>query len=359
MNKFYDGTKLLSLKDINGKVPEIFMCTTNRSGGKTTYFNRLLVNRYLKKGEKFCLIYRYKDELDGVSEKFFGEIKSLFFSKYSMMSIPKGKGLYHELYITKYDKDLSPDEQLYKCCGYAVALNGADKLKKYSHFFSDVISMMFDEFQSETDTYCPKEVRKFKSLHTSIARGGGKQVRYVPVYMCANPVTLLNPYYTEMGIANRLHDDTVYLRGDGFVLEQGFNESAAAAQMESGFNRAFAGGDASYRDYITQGVYLNDNKAFIEKPAGYGRYMCTIRYMGKDYGIRVYDSEGVVYCDNSADLSCKLRLAVTTDDHNINFVMLQGNRILIDNMRTYFNNGCFRFRNLECKAAIMSMLAYR
>ena len=85
MSKFYDGTKLLSLKDINGKVPEIFMCTTNRSGGKTTYFNRLLVNRYLKKGEKFCLIYRYKDELDGVSEKFFGEIKSLFFSKYSMI----------------------------------------------------------------------------------------------------------------------------------------------------------------------------------------------------------------------------------------------------------------------------------
>ena len=41
MGQYYDGTKLLSLKDRNGKVPEIYMCTTNRTGGKTTYFNRL------------------------------------------------------------------------------------------------------------------------------------------------------------------------------------------------------------------------------------------------------------------------------------------------------------------------------
>lgn len=359
MGNFYDGTKLLSLSDISGNKPEIYMCTTNRSGGKTTYFNRLLVNRFIKKDEKFCLIYRYKDELDGVAEKFFGEIQGLFFNKYRMMSLVKGKGIYHELFITKYDKDLSPDEQVWKKCGYAVALNSADKLKKYSHFFSDVTCMLFDEFQSETDTYCTKEVRKFKSIHTSIARGNGKQVRYVPVYMCANPITLLNPYYMEMGISNRLREDTVYLRGEGFVLEQGFNESASKAQLESGFNKAFSLGDPTYRDYISQGIYLNDNKAFIEKPEGKSRYMCTIRYMGKNYGIRVYDYEGIIYCDNTADMTCPMRLAVTTDDHNINFVMLQGNRILIDNMRTYFNNGCFRFKNLECKSVIMTMLAYR
>jgi hypothetical protein len=46
---YYDGTKLLSLKDINGNDPEIYICTTNRTGGKTTYFNRLLVNNFIKK----------------------------------------------------------------------------------------------------------------------------------------------------------------------------------------------------------------------------------------------------------------------------------------------------------------------
>ena len=56
MGKYYDGTKLLSMKDINGKTPEIFMCTTNRTGGKTTYFGRLCVNRFKDKKEKFALI---------------------------------------------------------------------------------------------------------------------------------------------------------------------------------------------------------------------------------------------------------------------------------------------------------------
>ena len=53
MNKYYDGTKLLSMVDINGNKPEIYMCTTNRTGGKTTYFGRLCINRFLDKNEKF------------------------------------------------------------------------------------------------------------------------------------------------------------------------------------------------------------------------------------------------------------------------------------------------------------------
>ena len=58
MGNYYDGTKLLSLTDIHGNRHEIYMCTTNRTGGKTTYFGRLVVNRFLDKREKFGLLYR-------------------------------------------------------------------------------------------------------------------------------------------------------------------------------------------------------------------------------------------------------------------------------------------------------------
>ena len=34
MPQFYDGTKLLSLNDINGNKREIYICTFNRSAGK-------------------------------------------------------------------------------------------------------------------------------------------------------------------------------------------------------------------------------------------------------------------------------------------------------------------------------------
>ena len=84
MANYYDGTKLLSMKDINGNTPEIFMCTTNRTGGKTTYFGRLCVNRFLKHNEKFMLIYRYNYEIDDCADKFFKDLSNLFFKGSTM-----------------------------------------------------------------------------------------------------------------------------------------------------------------------------------------------------------------------------------------------------------------------------------
>lgn len=341
---YYDGAKLLSLMDINGQKPEIYMVTTNRSGGKTTYFGRLCTKKFRDKGEKFAIIYRFNYELDDCADKFFKDIGKLFFKGCTMTSKRKANGIYHELFLDG------------ESCGYAISLNSADQLKKYSHLFSDVVRMMFDEFQSETNHYCTDEVRKLISIHTSIARGNGEFVRYVPVYMIANPVTIINPYYVEMGISERLTDNTKFLRGDGFVLEQGYVESASVAQSQSAFNRAFA--KNSYVGYSSQAVYLNDNKAFIEKPDGVGRYLATIRYKGVDYGVREFAEAGVIYCDNKPDATYPIKLTVTTDDHQINYVMLKRNDFFLSNMRWFFERGCFRFKDLRCKEAVLKALSY-
>lgn len=344
MGKYYDGTKLLSMLDINGNKPEIYMCTTNRTGGKTTYFGRLCINRFLDKGEKFGLLYRYNYELDDIVDKFYKDLGSLFFPNYTMTSKRRAKGTFQELFLNE------------KSCGYALSLNNADQIKKYSHLFSDIQRMIFDEFQSETNHYCDNETKKFISIHTSIARGQGEQVRYVPVYMLSNPVSIINPYYVEMDISGRLKDDTKFLRGDGFVLEQGYIESASIEQKNSGFNRAFS--KNSYTAYSSECVYLNDNKAFVEKPAGKSKYLCTLRYKGSDFALREYTESGLIYCDDKADSSFLTRISVTTDDHNINYVMLKRNDFFLSNLRYFFEHGCFRFKDMRCKEAVLSALSY-
>lgn len=344
MSKYYDGTKLLSMLDINGNKPEIYMCTTNRTGGKTTYFGRLCINRFLDKGEKFGLLYRYNYELDDIVEKFYKDLGSLFFPNYTMTSKRRASGTFQELFLND------------KSCGYGLSLNNADQIKKYSHLFSDIQRMIFDEFQSETNHYCERETKKFVSVHTSIARGQGKQVRYVPVYMLSNPVSIINPYYVEMEISSRLKDDTKFLRGDGFVLEQGYIESASIEQKNSGFNRAFS--KNSYTAYSSECVYLNDNKAFVEKPSGKSKYLCTLRYKGSDFALREYTESGLIYCDDKADSSFLTKISVTTDDHNINYVMLKRNDFFLSNLRYFFEHGCFRFKDLRCKEAVLSALSY-
>ena len=341
---YYDGTKLLSMLDINGDKPEIFICTSNRSAGKTTYFNRLAVNRFLDKGEKFCLIYRFNYELDDCSDKFFKDINSLFFPSYEMTSRKQAKGIFHELFLNN------------KSCGYAISLNSADQLKKYSHLFSDTARMIFDEFQSETNHYCADEVRKFLSIHTSIARGQGKQIKYLPVIMISNPVSLINPYYVELGIASRLRDNTKFLKGEGYVLEQGFNETASKAQKTSAFNRAFSRNQ--YVAYASESIYLNDSKAFIERPSGRSTYLCTLKYENTEYGIREYPELGIVYCDNRPDKTDRNKIVVTTADHNVNYVMLQRNNLFMIQLRQLFERGSFRFKDLRCKEVILKALAY-
>lgn len=344
MSDFYDGTKLLSMNDLDGNKPEIFMCTSNRSAGKTTYFSRLVHNKYHKSGEKYMLVYRYNYELEDVCDKFFKDINGLFFKDDELTSKKMGKGIAVELFCNSIS------------CGYAVSLNNADQIKKYSHLFSDTKRMLFDEFQSETNHYCSDELRKFQSIHTSVARGQGEQVRYVPVYMVSNPVSLINPYYAKMGIASRLQENTHFLRGRGFVLEQGFNESASKAQLQSGFNKAFA--DDDYQLYSSQGIYLNDNKAFVSQPDGYGKYVCTLKVDNKHYAIREYCDAGVIYCDDRADITFPFKLAVTVNDHDVNYVMLKRNESFIDNLRFFFDHGCFRFKDLSCKDALMRTISY-
>lgn len=364
MADYYDGTKLLSLKDINNKTPELYICTSNRTAGKTTYFNRYVVKRFLKQEEKFILLYRFKYELDSVADKFFKNIKNLFFRNLDMESEKQEMGIYHKLYVTNNSIEdfrlngktcLAMGEKVE--CGYAISINSADQVKKNSHLFSDAKRVLFDEFQSETAHYCPDEVKKFISIHQSIARGDGEQHKYLPVIMIGNPVSLINPYYVELGISSRLRSDTKFLRGDGFVLEQGFNKSASEAQKESGFNRAFSSN--SYISYSAEGVYLNDNLAFISKPTGKTRYVCTVVYEGVEYAIREYPLDGIIYVDNSIDSTAPNKVVLTTKDHNENYVMLKRSEPIRKNMRFFYMQGAVRFKDLRCKEMFMKFICLK
>lgn len=341
---YYDGTKLLSLTDINGKRPDIYISTSNRSAGKTTFFSRYFVNRFIKHGELFGLFYRYNYELSDVSDKFFSEIKKLFFPAYTMTSKSRAKGIYHELYL---NGDL---------CGYAISINSAEQIKKYSHLFAGIQRVLYDEFLSENNKYCPGEVIKFQSVMVSISRGNGEQVRRVPAYLLGNFTTLLNPYYIAMDISSRLTINTNYLRGPGWVLEQGFYEEVAQAQKQSGILQAFAG--SKYTRYATEKVYLNDSDVFIERPEGKSRYIATIIIDGKNFALREYPDSGVIYCDNNIDQTFPKKLAFSASEMNVNYVMLKQNDFFLATMRNFFEYGCFRFKDLESKKAVFKMLSY-
>lgn len=340
-SKYYDGTKLLSLRDKNGEKPEIYICTGNRTGGKTTYFYRLAINRYIKNGSKFMLLYRFKNELDNVDDKFFKDIKNLFFNDKTLSSKKRENGVYCELFLGK------------NSCGYATAINCADSIKKLSHVFNDVDLMILDEFQSENKKYCSNEIKKFISIHTSVARGNGKQTRYVPVILISNTVDKLNPYFSALGITPLLNKKLKYLKGNGYVLEQADVESARKSLKESAFMKAFSNNE--YVNFATENKYFNKENFITDIKSG--KYIATIIHNNKKYCIRENVEKGILICGKNVDDSFPLKLSLTTEDHDINYILLKNNTVLIATFRYYYEKGCVRFHDLDCEKTFLLLVS--
>lgn len=338
---YYTGTKLLSMMDIEGKRPAIRFISGNRTAGKTYYCSRLLVRRFLKTGRKFMLLYRFNNELDSVAQSFFKDLGLIEWPDKTMSDAWIGNRICKELYL-----DGEP-------CGYAVALNDADKIKRMSARFNDVDTMFMDEFQSETEHYCPKEIDKYQSVYVSVARGAGKQSRYVEVLMVSNLVSVLNPYFMRMGINKRLEPNTKFLRGRGWVLERTYNENAANAMEQSAFGRAFE--DSKYMQYSQDNTYLLDNALMVQKLTGERQMYCIIVGEERNYGVWRMRS-GLFYIDTKFDPTCRHKMTARLNEHSEATLLTYTSSPIVKTLKQVFAQGNIRFADLSCKDVFLDFI---
>lgn len=339
MEEHYDGSKLLSMLDINGNTPAIYISATNRSAGKTTFFNRLLVNNFLKSGKEFILFYRYKKELYEVSTKFFDEIGRLFFPTHTMSD----EGSKDRPYKTLLLDDV--------VCGYALALNSSEEIKKCSHVFSSVYNTLLDEFQSESNKYLTNEVQKYISIQNSIARGNGKHVRNTRNFLVGNHITLLNPYYVALGLHKKLTAKNIYTRGEGFVAETNFIASVSKKSKELPFNKAFSG--SKYISNLSGKTYLNDNNSYICKLTNVKRYICTM--IGEDCELGVWECDGKKIVSEKVDKSYPIVCAKNSTPILSAKIKSDG---IYENLRKTFNYGSLYFDSLYAKNKCIDILGY-
>lgn len=335
MIQHYDGTKILSMRDLDNNKPEIYIITSNRTDGKTTYMARWLIKRFKAYKEQFMFVVRFKDQLHNISNTFFHGVQDLFFQDDVMKHKVKDNGIYAEMYLN--------DE----LCGYAVALNTQSKLKTNSSLFNDVQRIWMDEYQT-LDKYCTDEIRKIIDLHYTVARGHGQAYRYVPIFLTGNHLDFFNPYYVELGIISRLKADTHFLKGHGWILEQNINQSVLEARTLSGLTKAFKS-----NAHIARDAYLYDELTVMEKPAGMSRYLMTIRYKGKEYGL--YDYGYCAYFTTSSDESFKTRAAILPDDIDDNTPHINIYPFYAKYITQMLKAGLFRFKTAECKKICMDI----
>ena len=354
MGKYYTGEKILSAVDLDGKKPEIYIIDGNKSAGKTVYFTRYCMKRAKENGEIFGLYVRYSVEVMGAATSTFAETMRLFFPDYTIKEKPMLKGKFAKIYV----QNLKTGDTFH--IGYTLAINAVDAVKRYSSVFAEIQRLLFDEFQPESGRYCTEEFEKFTACHIAISRGGGNASRYVPVFMLSNHVSLLNPYYYNLGISERLQSDTKILKGKGWVLEFVQNDTAANQLKESRFNTAVSG--TKNFTFSTEKVFLyNDTKLIQKKIPSPARYLFTIVLEDKNLGVRLFRDENGNRCyhvSEKIDTSCLERFAPDMVSHDNTTILRGAAKPFLENMRRYIDYGKVYFENEYCKKQIIDILHY-
>ena len=267
-----------------------------RGVGKTYGASKLVVKDFLKRKRQFVYLRRYKTELSKSMKKFFTELIKKEEFPDSTLEV-KGNTFYINGEIA----------------GYGMTLSTAQQLK--SSNFSDVYYIIFDEFLIETGQghYLKNEVFSFLGLIETIAR-----MRDIKVFMLANAVTEINPYFLFFDLHLPYNND-IKLYKDGTILLQYMkNEAYREAKKQTRFGKLIA--NTEYEDYAVNNKFTDNNKYFIEKKTGNSKFIFSFIYKNSTFGIWVDYNNGKMYVSNDY-LQNGLCFATTTDDHSPNTLL--------------------------------------
>ena len=305
----------------------------NRGSGKSYGSKEYAIKRFLKKGEQFVYIRRFKTELKKVST-FFNDISDEFVdTKFEV----KGKSFYIDG----------------RLAGYAIALSTA-KIEK-SNAYPLVKFIIFDEFILDRGfhKYLPDEVTCFLELYETIAR----MREGVRVFFLANAISWTNPYFLYFNVSPPLAGKSIWCKNDllvQLVADTGFIDE----KKKTRFAKVIAG--TEYANYSIDNIMLRDSDTFVCAAPKAGRYIFTVKSSGKFYGVWYAKDCSILFISDNYDPSCKIVYTTILDDHTPNTMLLKS-IAKSENMKTLekaFKRGLVYFNSIKTKNIMMETLKY-
>lgn len=190
------NSKYYSLANIKKKNATYNVIFGERSNGKTFGTLKEALKDYVKTGEQFAYVRRWKEDVSGrrasrlfggVNES--GVVSELTKGEFSLVHYVAGK-LYLANIDEKTGKAIYSDSDL---IGFLFSLSDSEHDKSTS--FPNVTKIIFDEFITPK-LYLPDEFVIFMNVVSTIARTREN----VKIFMLGNTVNKYCPYFAEMGL---------------------------------------------------------------------------------------------------------------------------------------------------------------
>lgn len=289
----------------------------NRGGGKTYGVKERSIDNFIKKGEQFGYIRRYKDDLQTSMPTYFDDI----YEEYPDYEF-KVEGA--KFYIRERTEDKNKKWTKDDIAGYGFVLSTANNKKSVS--FPKITTLQYDEFLLEkgSQKYLPREVEKLLNLYETIARPGSGHPRVV-LWLMANAVTEYNPYFLYWDIQMPTTQDKngkwIWKHPSRPILVEDVRIAAfIEAKKNSEFGQLVAG--TNYADYSIENKFLLDNNTFVSKKSPRARHAFNFAYLGANYGVWFDYSEGKMWVSEMIDPS-GVTYSFTIEDHKPNMMLFK------------------------------------
>ena len=348
----YDPTMIMNAKDANGNEPTFrIIVSLERGPGKSYGFSKILITDYIEKGAQFVLLTRKIGDLGSVAKGILTPYLEGERPNISVSEVVHPSKVYSNIYLNIKDGE-ECDKQM---CGFVLPIKQSDAIKKISGLFNHVEVMFFDEFMPSADSsYLTDEIGLLMNLYKSVARGGGKAVREIPIIMCSNTLSLGNPYFEYLDLNNKIQENTKFYQGDHVVFERCEVEGLSQMHAESGIDQALK----KYIERNRSNVWINDDSTLVAKKKekeGWGRprYACTLLYKDNRIGVYKYDKVGYTFLSRSYDKTCPYEYCVEIDGTpNIPLLRTTG---ILDRMKQDFWKGLVRVQDSGLQKMLMDI----
>jgi len=318
MKKEFDTSIFWNLNETLTHNMLINFIVGNRGGGKSYGGKKRGIDNFIKKGEQFGYIRRYKEDLRLPMQQYFEDIKDAY-PDYEFKT--EGDKFYIRLRPENEKEKWSKKD----IAGYGFILSTANNKKSIS--YPKITTLIFDEFLLETGNqrYLTNEVEKFLNLYETIARPGTDHPQVI-AFLLANAITITNPYflYWDLKMPTKQDKNGKFIwkhPSRPILVEDVKNKDFIDKKKNTAFGSLVDG--TTYADYSIENKFLLDSDTFIEKKGRNAKYSFTFIYKGNKYGVWYDNNEGKLWVSENIDPSHPLVYTLTIKDHQPNTMFLK------------------------------------
>lgn len=310
-----------------------------RGLGKTYGAKKRVVNNFIRNGEQFIYLRRYKTELAGRGT-FFADLAHEFPDHHLRVHGNLAQ-------IAEFEKD--EKKRVWQTAGFFVQLSTAQAQKSIA--YPAVTTIIYDEFIIEKGAlrYLPNEAKAFNDFYSTVDRWQDK----TRVLFLANAVSIMNPYFLEYDI--KPDEVGEYSSHAGGFIACHFADSSQFQNevYQTRFGKFIK--DSEYAEFSVGSQFSDNHKRMVQFKSSDAKYYCTIETGNGTFSVWVEYSGPIFFIQEKRPKSGEMLYTTVPGLMDDGKVLLLHSDKIAQVLRSSFKNGRTFFSNPQVRNAFVEI----